>query len=100
MKFERREILKVGVAALGLPGLSVLPSRADGAPLAAEAAPADGYRLDFRAARLFQNGQDAGALTAMPGLVIRAAGGLALSPTGRLLPFADGQLRQSARPGC
>jgi hypothetical protein len=99
MKIERREILKVGVAALGLPGLSALPGRAGGAPRAAEPAPADGYRLDFRAARLFQNGQDAGALTAMPGIVIRAAGGLALSPTGRLLPFADGQLRQSAQAG-
>ncbi|MEH0199131.1 hypothetical protein V7S57_25655 [Caulobacter sp. CCNWLY153] len=97
--FERREILKVGAAALGLPGLAALPARAGAAPRATEPAPVDGYRLDFRAARLFQNGQDAGALTAMPGLVIRAAGGLALGPTGRLLLFADGHLRQHAQAG-
>lgn len=97
--FERREILKVGMAALGLPGLAALPGGAGAAPRASEPAPADGYRLDFRAARLFQNGQDAGPLTAMPGLVIRAAGGLALASSGRLLPFADGQLRQHAQAG-
>ncbi|KSB88502.1 hypothetical protein AS593_15495 [Caulobacter vibrioides] len=97
--FERRDILKAGVAALGIPGTGVLSGRALAAPQASEAAPADGYRLDFRAARLFQNGQDAGALTAMPGIVIRAAGGLALAPSGRLLPFADGQLRQHAQAG-
>lgn len=90
----RREILAGLLVAPVLGGTPVLARSLQDA-----AQPGDTHLLDFRKDRYLLNGANAGPLSAIPGLAQRHAGGLALSPDGRLAMFAPGKARMDVQAG-
>ncbi|CAN5417023.1 hypothetical protein BH10PSE2_BH10PSE2_10050 [soil metagenome] len=55
--------------------------------------------LDFQSGQYTRAGQAAAALTDISGVAAVGAGGIALTPDGRLLSFPNGELRQDATGG-